>query len=160
MSDQHEVQQVLARYVRATDERDGAAVASLFLPDGRVEIYCKGTQGPKLLGVLCGPEAVARAIGQTGKASPAIAGSHHTTHDHIIDIDGDQAQIDAQFVVFTVIENGRNDGGPVAGTAGTWGTITPIECGYYRPTLLRVRGRWMFATLRIYHDLPKTTHFC
>ncbi len=46
MSDQHEVQQVLAQYVQATDECDGAAVASLFLPDGRVEIYCKGQEGP------------------------------------------------------------------------------------------------------------------
>jgi CheY-like chemotaxis protein len=104
MSDQHEVQQVLARYVRATDERDGATVASLFLPDGRVEIYCKGNEGPKLLGVLCGPEAVARAVGQTVKPSPTLCCSHHTTHDHIIDIDGDQAHIDAQFVVFNTIE--------------------------------------------------------
>jgi hypothetical protein len=49
MSEQHEVQQVLAKYVRATDERDGVAAASLFLPDGRVEIYCRATQGPVCL---------------------------------------------------------------------------------------------------------------
>lgn len=156
MSDQHDVQQVLAKYVRATDERDGAAVASLFLPDGRVEIYCKGTDGHRLLGVLCGPEAVARAVGQTEKPSPGC--SHHTTHDHIIDIEGDQAQIDAQFRVFKIIEPAYHDGGFTDCVAGARGTITPIESGYYRPTLLRVRGRWKFATLRIFHDLPHVTH--
>ena len=158
MSDQHEVQQVLAKYVRATDERDGAAVASLFLPDGRIEIYCNGTDGHRLLGVLCGPEAVARAVGQTMKLSPTLGCSHHTTHDHIIDIEGDQAQIDAQFLVFKIIQPEYCDGGISAGVAGVRGTITPIESGYYRPTLLRVRGRWKFATLRIFHDLPHVTH--
>ncbi len=160
MSDQHEVQQVLARYVRATDERDGAAVASLFLPDGTIEIYCRGNERPKLLGVLCGPEAVARAVGKSVQPFPTLGWSHHTTHDHISDIDGDQAHIDAQFMVFTIIEPESYDGGTPAGVAGARGTITPVGSGYYRPTLLRVRGRWKFATLRIFHDLPHVTHCC
>ena len=36
MSDELAVQQVLARYVRAHDRRDGAAMAALFTPDARV----------------------------------------------------------------------------------------------------------------------------
>jgi hypothetical protein len=39
MSEQREIQEVLARYVRAADQRDGAAMGSVFLPDGKVEIY-------------------------------------------------------------------------------------------------------------------------
>ncbi len=92
------------------------------------------------------------------QSSPALGCSHHTTHDHIIDIEGDQAQIDAQFMVFKTIETERRNGGAPVSVAGARGTITPVESGYYRPTLLRVRGRWKFATLRIFHDLPHVTH--
>ncbi|HEY6764553.1 MAG TPA: nuclear transport factor 2 family protein [Candidatus Sulfotelmatobacter sp.] len=38
MSDERAVQQVLAKYVRGADARDGAAVAALFTETGRVEI--------------------------------------------------------------------------------------------------------------------------
>ena len=38
MSEERAVQQVLARYVRGTDARDGAAVAAVFTEDGRVEM--------------------------------------------------------------------------------------------------------------------------
>jgi hypothetical protein len=38
MSDELAVQQVLARYVRAHDRRDGAAMAALFTPQARVTI--------------------------------------------------------------------------------------------------------------------------
>jgi hypothetical protein len=97
-------------------------------------------------------------VAQTTKPSPKQSCSHHTTHDHIIDIDGDQAQIDAQFVVFNIIDAERYEGGALPGVADPRGTITPIDSGYYRPTLLRVRGRWKFATLRIFHDLTHVIH--
>ena len=38
MSDEREIQEVLARYVRAADHRDGAAMRDIFLPEGKVEI--------------------------------------------------------------------------------------------------------------------------
>ncbi len=38
MSEERAVQQVLAKYVRGADTRDGAAVAALFTKAGRVEI--------------------------------------------------------------------------------------------------------------------------
>jgi hypothetical protein len=38
MSEERAVQQVLARYVRGTDARDGAAVAAVFTEDGRVDL--------------------------------------------------------------------------------------------------------------------------
>ena len=42
MSDEREIQEVLARYVRAADHRDGAAMSSLFLPEGKVEVFDHG----------------------------------------------------------------------------------------------------------------------
>jgi ketosteroid isomerase-like protein len=56
MSDERKVQEVLARYVRATDQRDGKAQGALFTDEAVVQIYTK-----------------------TGRDS------HHTTFDHIID---------------------------------------------------------------------------
>jgi SnoaL-like domain len=38
MSEERAVQQVLAKYVRGVDTRDGAAVAALFMNTSRVEI--------------------------------------------------------------------------------------------------------------------------
>jgi len=38
MSDERAAHQVLAKYVRGVDARDGAAVAALFTETGRVEI--------------------------------------------------------------------------------------------------------------------------
>ena len=34
------------------------------------------------------------------------------------------------------------------------GKISPIESGYYRPTLHRVEGEWLIETMQILHDLP------
>src|SRR6266436_9330451 len=54
MSEERTVQQVLARYVRGTDARDGAAVAALFTEDGRVEISYNNSGKSEALGELVG----------------------------------------------------------------------------------------------------------
>ncbi|GGN64388.1 hypothetical protein GCM10011579_033730 [Streptomyces albiflavescens] len=38
MGDEHQIQQVPARYARAVNRRDAAALAMLFDPDGRFDI--------------------------------------------------------------------------------------------------------------------------
>ena len=62
MSDEREIQELLARYVRATDHRDGAAMSSIFLPEGKVEIFYNNAGTPELLGELVGPEAIGAAV--------------------------------------------------------------------------------------------------
>lgn len=49
-----QVQQVLARYVRAADARDGRAMAKLFTPDARVEISYSNGGSVQPLGELSG----------------------------------------------------------------------------------------------------------
>jgi|ERR1700687_4051506 SnoaL-like protein len=39
MSDERDIQQVIAKYVRAVDRRDGVALAGLFIPNGKVTIF-------------------------------------------------------------------------------------------------------------------------
>ena len=154
MSEERAVQQVLARYVRGTDARDGAAVAAVFTEDGRVEVSYNNSGKSEPLGVLVGRDAIAAAVSQMMIPHPARGWSHHTTHDHIIEVDGDNATLDAQFVVFEVRGKERPATGWPEGAVGVQGTVTPIESGYYRPVLRRVDGAWKINTLRIVHTLP------
>jgi uncharacterized protein (TIGR02246 family) len=154
MSEERAVQQVLARYVRGTDARDGAAVAAVFTEDGRVEISYNNSGKSEPLGELVGRDAIAAAVSQMMKPHSARGWSHHTTHDHIIDVNGDDATLDAQFVVFEVRGKERPATGWPEGAFGAQGTVQPIEAGYYRPVLRRVNGAWKIDTLRIVHNLP------
>jgi ketosteroid isomerase-like protein len=154
MSDRRDVQEVLARYVRAADHRDGGAMASLFVDDAVVEIYYNNAGVPEKIAELNGASAIGAAVAGLMKPHPPRGWSHHTTHDHIINVDGDQADIDAQFIVFNTVGDLRPDDGWPAGASGAQGTITPIELGYYRPRLQRVDGTWKIVHHEIVHDLP------
>jgi ketosteroid isomerase-like protein len=154
MSDALAVREVMARYVRAADRRDSDAMAALFTEDGRVEIlYDKN--GPEImLGVLEGREAIAAAVRNMMAPHAPRAWSHHTTHDLIVEINGDRATLDAQFIVFSVQGEEKPVSGWPSGAQGAQGVITPIESGYYRPELKKSADGWRIARLRIHHDLP------
>jgi hypothetical protein len=154
MSEERAVQQVLAKYVRGVDTRDGAAVAALFTDTGRVEISYNNSGKSEPLGELVGRDAIAAAMSQMMIPHPARGLSHHTTHDHIIDVNGDDATLDAQFVVFEVRGKERPATGCPEGAFGAQGTVQPIEAGYYQPILRRVDGAWKIDRLRIVHTLP------
>jgi SnoaL-like protein len=130
------------------------AVAALFTETGHVEISYNNSGKLEPLGELVGQEAIAAAVSQMMQPHPARGWSHHTTHDHIIAVDDDNATVDAQFVVFEVRGKERPAAGWPEGAAGAQGTVEPIESGYYRPILRRVNGIWKIATLRIVHNLP------
>jgi hypothetical protein len=154
MSEERAVQQVLARYVRGADARDGAAVAAVFTEDGRVEISYNNSGKLEPLGELVGRETIAAAVSQMMKPHPSRGWSHHTTHDHIIDVNGDDATLDAQFVVFEVRGKERPAAGWPEGAFGAQGTVQPIEAGYYRPILRPVDGVWKITTMRITMNIP------
>src|SRR5439155_19828203 len=101
MSDELAVQQVLARYVRAHDQRDGAAMAALFTPDARVTIlYNHNPDGkPEVIGELAGRDAIAEATTHMMKPHPSRGWSHNATGGLLVDVDGYQATLDAQFMV-------------------------------------------------------------
>ena len=156
MSDELAVQQVLARYVRAHDQRDGDAMAALFTPQARVTIvYNNPPDGePEVLGELVGREAIAQATAHMMKPHPAHGWSHNATDGLLIDIGGDRATVDAQFMVFSVLGLAKPASGWPTGAAGAQGTITPIESGYYTQNLVRVDGRWLIESLQVRHNIP------
>jgi hypothetical protein len=151
---ERQVQQVLARYVRAADHRDGAAMAALFEENARAEIFHNDGGTPCKIGKLEGAAAIGEAIAGLMKPHPPRGWSHHTTSDHIIEVDGDTATLDAHFVVFNTVGGERPEGGWPEGSSGAQGVITPIESGYYRPSMVRTDGRWLIRYHEIVLDQP------
>jgi hypothetical protein len=159
MSDEMAVQQVLAHYVRAHDRRDGAAMGALFTPEAHVTIFYNNNPDgkPELIGELAGREAIAQATTHMMKPHPPRGWSHNATDGLLINIDGDHATVDAQFMVFTILGDAKPASGwpaGAAGAAGAMGTITPIESGYYTQNLVRVNGQWLIESLQVRHNLP------
>ena len=156
MSDEQDVQQVLAHYVRAHDRRDGAAMGALFTPEARVTIFYNNNPDgkPELIGELAGREAIAHATTHMMKPHPPRGWSHNATDGLLINIDGDQATIDAQFMVFTILGDAKPASGWPSGATGAMGTITPIESGYYTQNLVRVNRQWLIESLQVLHNLP------
>lgn len=154
MTDRSDILEVLARYVRAADNRDPRAMADVFLADATVEIFHRDGGAPAKLGELSGAENIGAAVQTMMKPHPERGWSHHTTSDHIVTINGDEATIDAQFIVYDVVAEQRPAGGWPAGVSGAQGKITPIESGYYRPVLRRQDGVWRISRHVIVLDMP------
>lgn len=153
-SDERQVQQVLAKYVRAADQLDGETMKNLFTTEGKVEVYYLNAGIPEPLFVLTGKEEIANAISNLMAPHPAKGWSHHTTFDHIIEVTGDKAIIDAQFIRFDTVGEARPENGWPEGTVGLKGNVKPTEAGYYKPNLEKINGEWKIVTHRILHDLP------
>lgn len=160
MSPEQDVEHVIARYVRAVDHRDAEAMAALFLPDAKVVISQRYTgtldeaPGSHSIGELDGAAAIGAAVTGMMPPHPAFGWSHHVASNPIIEIDGDKAKIDTQFMMFEIRGAERPQHGWPESTFGAQGTITPRESGYYRTTLLRLGGTWRITRHEILHDLP------
>jgi hypothetical protein len=154
MTDELALHQVLAHYARAHDRRDGAAMAALFAPEGRVEIVYDNGGQLEPLGELVGQDAIASAVVHMMKPHPPRGWSHNTIDGLLVEIDGDRATVDAQFMVFSILGAAKPDSGWPAGAQGAQGAITPIESGYYRLNLIHAHGAWVIQSLRVTHNLP------
>jgi hypothetical protein len=157
MSAENEVREIVSRYTRAADRRDGAALAKLYEADAVVEVHYHGPKGiddGELLGTLSGAEQIEASMTTAMAPHPPLGWSHHTTYDHLVTIDGDEASIETQFITFDVVGTRKPDGGWPAGTFGAQGTIKPIESGYYRFAFRRTDGAWRIRHQDVIHDIP------
>lgn len=144
----------LGRYARAHDQRDSDAMAALFTPDATIDIIDAVGGTEHVLGRLEGRKAVADAVRQMMVPHATRAWSQNVISAPIITIDGDEAAIDAQFMVFSISAAAVPDGGWPAGTFGAQGRIVPIEAGYYRTVMRRTADDWAISAMRIEHRLP------
>ena len=149
MSTENEIREIVSRYTRAADRRDGEALAKLYEADAVVEIHYRGPDGMELLGTLSGGAQIAAAMSTAMAPHPPLGWSHHTTYDHLVSVDGDEASIETQFITFDVVGTRKPEGGWPAGTFGAQGTIKPIESGYYRFTFRRTDGVWRIRHLDV-----------
>lgn len=156
MSEEREVQEVLARYVRATDARDGKAQGALFTHDAIVRVHTRtGPGSHEPFGEpLIGGAAVEYAVTHFMEPHPEGGFSHHTTSDHIIEVDGDRAHLNAQFIVFRVRAGRRPKTGRPEGAPGAQGTVEPYESGYYDTDLRRIDGEWKIVRHDVLLDMP------
>lgn len=154
MSSERRVLEVLARYVRAADHRDGAGMASLFVSDAEVEIFHGHGEKANRVAVLRGAQQIGQAVAGMMSPHPALGWSHHTTSDHIVEVTGDTASLDAQFIVFRTLGIQQPAEGWPAGAVGAQGTVVPFEAGYYRSELVLNKGAWLIRKHRINLDLP------
>jgi SnoaL-like domain len=157
MSTENEIREIVSLYTRAADRRDGAAMAALFESDAVSEVYLHGSGGPddrEPLGKLTGAAQIEAAVTEAMAPHPSLGWSHHTTYDHMVSVDGEQASIETQFITFNVVGAAKPEGGWPAGTFGAQGTITPIESGYYRFNLRRTDGAWKIRHQEVIHDIP------
>ncbi|MGA6222974.1 nuclear transport factor 2 family protein [Streptomyces umbrinus] len=156
MSDERKVQEVLAHYVRAADRRDGKSQGALFTDDAIVDVFIKtGPDAYEKVGEpIVGGAGVAYAVDNFMAPHPEGGSSHHVTADHLIEVDGDEAHMNAHFVVFEVRALSRPAGGWPEDAFGAQGTIRPIESGYYDTDLNRIDGEWKIIRHRVLHDMP------
>lgn len=151
-----DVQQVLSRYVRDTDHRDGASVSQLFTPQGRIDISAKNAKGDyQPVGApIVGRAAIANAVTNLQSPVGGLTSEHHVTSDPLVEIHGNTAHLNVQFLTYAVQGATEPAAGRPAGTAGAQGTIRPYEVGYYDVTLQSAGSGWQISDLRILHDLP------
>ncbi|WP_326727561.1 nuclear transport factor 2 family protein [Streptomyces phaeochromogenes] len=156
MSDERKVQEVLARYVRAADRRDGKSQGALFTDDATVDVFVKtGPDAYEQVGEpIIGGSGVTYAVDNFMAPHPEGGSSHHVTADHLIEVDGDRAHMNAHFVVFEVRALSRPAGGWPEDAFGAQGTIRPIESGYYDSDLRFIDGEWKIVRHRVLHDMP------
>ena len=154
MNDEQAISRLMAQYTRGADRRDPELLKAIFAPDAVVDIYLGPDVETEQLGHLEGVETISQAVVFGMLPHPERGWSHHRTTDHIVDVVGDTATLEAHFITYNTVGAARPEGGWPAGLAGAQGTITPIESGYYRPTCARIDGKWLITRLVIVHDLP------
>jgi hypothetical protein len=151
-----DVQQVLARYVRDTDHRDGASLSKLFTPQGTVDISAKNANGDyqPVGSPIVGRAAIANAVTNLQSPVGGLTSEHHVTSDPIMETHRNTAHLNVQFLTYAVQGATEPASGWPAGTAGAQGIIKPYEVGYYDVKLQRSGSGWQISDLRILHDLP------
>ena len=154
MDDRVEIIEVLARYARALESRDAEAFATLFDPDGKVEVFSRyGSEEYEPQDVdMNGRDQIRGMVANS--AMPPGRGMSYMTTDHIVEITGDVARLQAQFLVISSVANPRPDGGWPSGAELVQGALSLIMIGHYESLLRKSGGQWLFTCHRVKHSLP------
>jgi hypothetical protein len=153
MSDRVEIVEVLARYVRAMERRDGDALAELFTPDGAFALFGRNSDGEY---VPSGADVIGRDRIRAmveGGALPPHRGMQYLTTDHIVEIEGATASLEAQF---TAVETDADIPAEVGWSTGArllQGSLAVTMLGRYESELTKIDGCWLLAKHHVKHRL-------
>jgi hypothetical protein len=156
MTEREAVVEVLARYVRAMEARDGATVAALFAESGSFAIFATGADGAY---VPRGPSVVGRAeiaiFLDRGALEPS-RGIRYLTTDHIVDVDvaAGTARLEAQFLGVETDSAGLGQAVASVASRLLMGTAVVTMLGLYQSRLTKVDGRWLLLEHHVKHSLP------
>ena len=152
--DRVEIIEALARYARALESRDGETLATLFAPEGKVEVFSRfGSEEYESRHVNVNGRDQIRAMLANGTMPPGRGMSYMTT-DHIVEITVDVARLQAQFLVISSVANPRPDGGWPSGAELMQGSLSLVMIGHYESLLRKSGGQWLFTRHRVKHSLP------
>jgi len=84
MSAENEIREIVSRYTRAADWRDGETLSKLYEADAVVEITTAGPMGWSCWETLSGGAQIAAAMSTAMAPHPPLGWSHHTTYDHLV----------------------------------------------------------------------------
>jgi SnoaL-like domain len=154
MNDRYEIIETLARYARALEERDGDALAGLFAPEGVFQLFSRysSQEYVALDADLVGHDALRASM--KNSTMPPGRGMHYLTTDHIVDITGDEATLQAQFVVVASTANPLPTNGWPPGAELMQGKLALIMIGHYDSRLRRIGEKWVFTRHQVKHSLP------
>jgi ketosteroid isomerase-like protein len=146
--------EALARYARALENRDGETLATLFAPDAKVEVFSRyGSEEYESQDVdMSGRDQIRGMVANS--TMPPGRGMSYMTTDHIVEITGDVARLQAQFLVISSVANPRPENGWPSGAELMQGALSPIMIGHYESLLRKSGGRWLFTRHRVKHSLP------
>ena len=89
-------------------------MAKLYEADAVVEVhYHRGPDEMELPGTLAGQAQIEAAMSTPPRGAmaphPPLGWSHHTTYDHLVSVDGDEASIETQFITLELLEDAATD---------------------------------------------------
>ncbi|MGG3574044.1 nuclear transport factor 2 family protein [Bacillus gobiensis] len=148
MTEETAVNNLLSRYVRATDARDGESLALLFTEDALIETYDNYNNQRVKVGEMTGAAELVQLFKTLMPDHPEGGWSHHATMDRIVEIKENEATINAQFVMFSVQANNEL----VDKDTPRGGSITPRESGYYQTKLKKFNDTWKIVHHKILLD--------
>ncbi|MEY3661100.1 MAG: nuclear transport factor 2 family protein [Pseudohongiellaceae bacterium] len=136
-NDRAEIENLSNKYMVAVDAGDIETVMSTWADEGRLEWVG---------GVENGKEEIRAAMSNFGgaryEALPAGATARQRTRhqivNHVIDVDGDTATTTAYWFAMT--------------NRTPQGDVQLLYMGHYEDLLVRVNGKWLFKTRKVYNE--------
>jgi ketosteroid isomerase-like protein len=152
LSDIDRIRETISLYGRASDAGDVEAFRKIFTPNVLTENFRRMPDGSIVRSktpVGHSVEVMTQGLAKVGKAR-GDSKVHHFTHDPIIEIHGDTAYINVQFLA----TRSRANDVVLENVEGVQGTVQTTLTGYYDDVLKKIDGRWLIVEHHVIIDIP------